>query len=99
LLHAKQATPGIASVIRKADIEKMQTEVATIHIDDVLLQHCVQCIDTIRAYNIPISTRATKAIVDAAKARAYMHGKTNVEKSDIDGVLLCVCKHRVAHFL
>jgi hypothetical protein len=28
-----------------------------------------------------------------------MHGKTNVEKSDIDGVLLCVCKHRVAHFL
>jgi MoxR-like ATPase len=99
LLHPRHIAPATAPVVTKPDIEKMQWEVAAIHVDDELLQHCVQCIDTIRAYNIPISTRATKAIVDAAKALAYMQGKTSVEKLDIDRVLLSVCKHRVAHFL
>ena len=67
-----QNTMNKKNTITSEDIKHMQEDIAHIKIEDSLLQHCVQCIDTIRSYNIPISTRATTSLVKSAITWSYM---------------------------
>jgi len=85
-----------------------QSAVATVYIDDRLIQHIVQLVTATRRPDImewsdltPLiergaSPRASQALVAMAKAAAWMDHRTYVIPDDIKAVVKSVLRHRVA---
>ena len=91
--------PPISHMLHIDMLQDMQRQVQNLILSDEVLQHALGCVHTIKAYGIQLSTRASKALVIAAKSRAYLQGKTVVEKIDVDAVLSSVLRHRVNHLV
>ncbi len=104
LQHTDQHTlwlmlPPVAHMLHIDTLHDMQRQAQELLVPDDVLQHALACIHTVKAYDIQLSTRASKALVIAAKSRAYLQGKTAVETLDVDAVLSSVLRHRVNHLV
>lgn len=86
-------------LLQEDTIVSIQQKGEYVDLPDDTMHHALRCIHTVKAYGIPLSTRASKALLTAAKTRAYMQEKTVVDKTDVDAVLPIVLRHRVAHLL
>jgi MoxR-like ATPase len=102
LQHADQVSLGLSipdgnSVISGPVLMQAMRDVRAIAIEDTHIQYALSIVHTIKKYGIPLSTRASKSLIVAAKSRAYLQGKTIVESVDIDAVVLSVLGHRVSY--
>ena len=89
---------AVRTVAGAADVLKMQKEASEIYMDDAVLRYAVElCNATRHSENITLgaSPRATLALVNFAKAYAYVMGKTFVSPTDIQNVFSDVIRHRL----
>jgi len=106
----KAATKGfgeVEAVLTKEDLHTLQKELYTVHIDEELELYIVQLIGATRDPNafdlesisscimFGASPRASIDLYKAAKAHAFLEGKTFVSPADIGAVIHNVLRHRI----
>ena len=106
----KAATKGfgeVEAVLTKEDLHTLQKELYTVHIDEELELYIVQLIGATRDPNafdlesisscimFGASPRASIDLYKAAKAHAFLEGKTFVSPANIGAVIHNVLRHRI----
>jgi len=101
LLDLRPATTvleHIKPVLHGEDIIKIQKEVDEIHLSESIRRYIVDIARATRESNeiiVGLSPRGSLALAQAARARAWMEGRSFVEPDDIHALLIPVCAHRV----
>jgi len=97
----------VEAVLSVGDLQALQKELASIHIDEELERYMVQLITATReparfglenlAHSIMFgaSPRASIDLYKASKAQAFLKGKDHVSPSDIANVIHKVLRHRI----
>lgn len=88
----------IESVCHKEDIIKMQEEAKNIYIHTALKQYIIDIVNATRNLknvSIGVSPRGTLTMVNAARAYAYIQGRTYVTPEDIKKLCVPVFAHRL----
>lgn len=89
---------SVRPVITREQIRAMKDEVCDVHIaDEIVLYASDLCEKTRDHVDIEqgVSPRAVLALVQMAKARAYMAGRQYVAPQDIQALFADVCGHRI----
>lgn len=88
----------VEEIISKKELLEMQDQVKQIYVDDKVLQYLSKIIDATRNHSmisLGISPRGTLALMDMAKGRAFIQGRTFVLPEDIQIVSKAVLAHRL----
>ena len=88
----------VEEIISKKELLEMQDQVKQIYVDDKVLQYLSKIIDATRNHSmisLGISPRGTLALMDMAKGRAFVQGRTFVLPEDIQIVSKAVLAHRL----
>lgn len=91
--------PPVSHAITHQILAEIKKAIQHMVMPDVVLQHALSCVHTAKLYNLPISTRASKSLLLAAKTWAFLQWKQVVEETDIDSVLQLVLRHRISHIV
>lgn len=86
------------SVITVDEFVSMQNEVNKVHASDAILDYVLRLVTFSReteGFPNPLSPRASKATLQAARAWAFLHSRDYVIPEDIQAVLPSVAEHRL----
>lgn len=89
---------NIAACINTDILEQMQQQTSAIFVSDQLLDYVIALCEKSRLGELnvnPLSPRAGKAIVAAAKAWAFIHQREHVLPDDVKAIFAAVCEHRL----
>ena len=80
-------------------LQKLQQEVTEVKASDALLHYILALIAASRQLNegYGLSPRASKALLNAAKAWAYLDGRNYIVPDDVQAVFTAVAEHRLRH--
>ena len=104
---ASKSFGEVQAVLSIEDLQSLQTELSTIHIDEELERYMVQLITATREparFNLEsitesimfgASPRASIDLYKASKAQAFLKGKDHVSPSDIADVIHKILRHRI----
>lgn len=94
--NAKDNGHGLINV---EDLLAMQAAVQQVHASDTIIEYIIALCHVSRNENTiecnPLSPRAGKAILAAAKAWAFIDNRDYLLPDDIKAVFYCVCEHRL----
>lgn len=86
-------------LIKVEDLLAMQAAVQQVHASDTIIEYIIALCHVSRNENTiacnPLSPRAGKAILAAAKAWAFIDNRDYLLPDDIKAVFYCVCEHRL----
>ncbi len=88
----------IKEVISAEDLLSFQDEVNQVHCSDNVISYILRLVTQSREdgiYPNPLSPRASKALLQSAKAWAYLHERDFVVPEDIQAVFVAVAEHRL----
>ncbi len=91
-------TTEIKKVISTEDLLTFQHEVNQVHCSDNVISYILRLVTQSREEGIypnPLSPRASKALLQSAKAWAYLHERDFVVPEDIQAVFVAVAEHRL----
>lgn len=91
-------TQKINAVMSIEDFIQMQSQVSTVHVSDNILNYVLRLVTYSREseqFPNPLSPRASKALLQAAKSWALIEGRDFVLPEDIQAVLPAVAEHRL----
>lgn len=86
-------------IISSEQLLTLQAQVDAIHCSRPLLQYVLALVRNSRQladFPAALSPRASQALVHAARAWAFMHGREHVQPDDVQSVFEAVCEHRLA---
>ena len=89
----------IASCLSQNDLITMQDAVTHVHASDDVINYILRLVTESRAegrYPTPLSPRASRALLQAARAWAYMHDRTFVTPDDVQAIFVAVTEHRLS---
>jgi MoxR-like ATPase len=89
----------IASCLSQTDLITMQDAVTHVHASDDVINYILRLVTESRAegrYPTPLSPRASRALLQAARAWAYMHDRTFVTPDDVQAIFVAVTEHRLS---
>ena len=89
----------IASCLSQTDLITMQDAVTHVHASDDVINYILRLVTESRAegrYPTPLSPRARRALLQAARAWAYMHDRTFVTPDDVQAIFVAVTEHRLS---
>jgi MoxR-like ATPase len=89
----------IASCLSQTDLITMQEAVTHVHASDDVINYILRLVTESRAegrYPTPLSPRASRALLQAARAWAYMHDRTFVTPDDVQAIFVAVTEHRLS---
>ncbi|MCQ8847294.1 MoxR family ATPase [Alteromonas stellipolaris] len=89
----------IASCLSQTDLITMQVAVTHVHASDDVINYILRLVTESRAegrYPTPLSPRASRALLQAARAWAYMHDRTFVTPDDVQAIFVAVTEHRLS---
>ncbi len=99
LLEQQEVTPSsIDSVITPQELQQLQAQVISIYASDAILDYVLRLVTFSRESNEfanPLSPRASKAILHAARSWALIEGRDYVIPEDIQAILPAVAEHRL----
>ncbi len=101
LLDLRPATTvfeELSPVICANDVISMQEEVDQIHLSEQIRQYIVDIARATRESDeilVGLSPRGSLALAQAARAWAWMDGRSHVEPDDARALLIPVCAHRI----
>jgi MoxR-like ATPase len=101
LIKERQDTNPLDSVreiISKKELVAMQEQVRQIHVDDKVLVYLSRIVDGTRNHamlSLGVSPRGTLALMDMARACAYVAGRAFVLPEDVKNVSVAVLAHRI----
>lgn len=97
--HAnREPLEGIEPVLSLEQVRRIQEEVASVHVDDAILEYIVEIVHATRHDNrleLGVSTRGTLMLSRAARARAYALNRDFVIPDDVAWVIPHVLPHRI----
>ncbi len=85
-------------VIRLPELSEAMTQVQAVHVSEVFIRHCVDLVDKTRHCNeleLGCSPRAGIALVQAARARAFIKGRDYATPDDLFALAPDVMLHRM----
>lgn len=88
----------VEAVVSEAQIKDMKKAVQLVHMEDDVIEYAASLCEktrTMDAVEQGVSPRAVLALVQMAKAAAYMDGREYVIPQDIKNVFIDVCAHRL----
>lgn len=89
---------NINKILTSEDILYIKKQVANVFVHDAMYSYIVDFVNATRNseyLEVGISPRGTVALVNMAKAIAFMNNRTYIIPEDVQYVLLSVCSHRV----
>ena len=89
---------SLQSVISAADLKKLRELVAKVKASDAILDYLQRLIDYSRCHSesgVGLSPRAGIGLLQAARASAFIDGRTHIIPEDIQQVLMPVAAHRL----
>ncbi len=101
LLDLRPATTileHVTPVIHANDVIDMQNQVDAVHLSEPIRQYIVEIARASRESSeilVGLSPRGSLALAQAARAWAWMDGRTFVEPDDVLALLVPVCAHRI----
>lgn len=90
---------SITSVLEAEEIVKMQEETLRVYVHPSILEYIVSIADATRKDSeilMPVSTRGSLALLQAAKSYAYIKGRDYVVPEDIQILAIPVLAHRIS---
>jgi len=99
LQQSNDVRQQIVSCLSQTDLITMQDAVTHVHASDDVINYILRLVTESRAqgrYPTPLSPRASRALLQAAKAWAYMHDKTFVTPDDVQAIFIAVTEHRLS---
>lgn len=88
----------IEAVCGGADVKKMQDEARGVYVHASICNYIVELVEQTRKHEniaVGISPRGTLTMMSAARAYAYIHGRTYVTPEDIQSLCVPVFAHRL----
>jgi MoxR-like ATPase len=95
----RELLPQLQPLLDPADILALQRQVAGVHVAEALLDYAQALLGNTRnapRYRHGLSPRAGLALLRAARAWAFLDGRTAVLPEDVQAVLAAVVGHRLA---
>lgn len=89
---------SLQQVINMKQLKFMQKEIVQVHASNAIYDYILRLVTLSResnAYPNPLSPRASKVILHAAKAWAYVHERDYVVPEDVQAILPAVAEHRL----
>lgn len=89
---------SMQQIITLEQLKQMQKDVLQIHASNAIYDYILRLVTLSResdAYPNPLSPRASKAILHAAKAWAFVHDRDYIVPEDIQAILPAVAEHRL----
>ncbi|MFD2098010.1 MoxR family ATPase [Corallincola platygyrae] len=93
-----QVLEGLSALMTVDDLLEMQRAVQQIHVSDALLDYLLALVNETRSdrrYPNPLSPRATKMLLSATRAWAFIDGRDFATPQDLQAVLPSVAEHRL----
>lgn len=90
--------PKLETCMSVDDLLLHQRKVAELHCSDAVLSYVLNLVNQSReqsGYPQPLSPRASRALLNSAKAWAYIHDRDYVIPEDIQAVFAAVAEHRL----
>ncbi|MBZ2163066.1 AAA family ATPase [Alteromonas stellipolaris] len=87
------------SCLSQTDLITMQDAVTHVHVSDDVINYILRLVTESRlqgCYPTPLSPRASRALLQAAKAWAYMHDRVFVTPDDVQAIFIAVTEHRLS---
>ena len=85
-------------VVTAADLLQAMEKVQAVHVSDVFIKHCVAVVEASRKHpdiELACSPRAALSLVQASRARAFLHGRDYVVPDDLFALADDVVLHRI----
>ncbi|WP_448565295.1 AAA family ATPase [Thalassotalea ganghwensis] len=89
----------LPTLISSEQLIEIQQVVQKIHVSEHVLDYVVRLLRATRTKEVevmPLSPRAGKSLLSAAKAFAYIEGRDYVLPEDIQAVFIACCQHRLS---
>ena len=94
----REMIAGLTPALAAAELATLQGAVRTVHLSEALLDYVQALIGATRSdrrYAPGLSPRAGQGIVRAARAWAFLHGRSAVLPEDVQAVFVAVAAHRL----
>ncbi|MGB2426881.1 MAG: AAA family ATPase [Alteromonas sp.] len=91
-------TGPFKSIVKSAQLTEWQQQIEGIHVADAVLEYILRLVSFSREsgqYANPLSPRASRAILRAAKAWAWMENRDFVLPEDVQHIFAAVAEHRL----
>jgi len=85
----------LQALLGPADLLTAQQEVQTVYTSRALIDYVLDLVHASRQSQAGLSPRASKALITAAKAWAYLRGNSVVTPDDVQAVFSAVAEHRL----
>ncbi|MGS0680050.1 AAA family ATPase [Shewanella sp. 125m-7] len=78
-------------------LQELQASIDNVSVSDALLNYILALVNTSRgeSLGVGLSPRASKAILQAAKAWAFINGRTYLVPEDVQAIFMHVAEHRI----
>lgn len=99
MLMQQDASAPLSQILTEANLHQMQSEVSAIHTSDTILHYILRLVSESREsgdYPNPLSPRASRAILQGAKAWAYVCDRDYVTPDDVQAVFVAITAHRLS---
>ena len=95
---SEQPDLPVTPVITPEQLQHYQRQVNAVHCSDSILDYILKLVNESReqaGYPQPLSPRASRALLNAAKSWAFIHDRDYVVPEDIQAVFAAVAEHRL----
>ncbi len=96
--HGNSVFSAIEAKINTEQLVQMQSKVADVYVSEAILDYVIALFQLSRNGEFtvnPLSPRAGKSLIAAAKAWAFIHQREHLLPDDIKAVFSSVCEHRL----
>mgnify|MGYP000580830036 CR=1 FL=1 len=98
MLMQEDASAPLNQMLDETNLRKMQNDVSAIHTSDAILHYILRLVGESRQssdFPNPLSPRASRALLQGAKAWAYVSGRDYVTPEDVQAVFVAITAHRL----
>ena len=98
MLMQEDASTPLPQILDETHLHKMQSDVSAIHTCDAILHYILRLVGESRQssdFPNPLSPRASRALLQGAKAWAYVSGRDYVTPEDVQAVFVAITAHRL----
>ncbi|GLX82749.1 ATPase AAA [Thalassotalea eurytherma] len=90
--------PPLSAMVDNAQLEKMMAAVQAVHCSDAIIDYVIRLCQFTREEGFTgqaLSPRASKSLVNSAKAWAFIEGREHVIPDDVQAIFISVTEHRI----
>ncbi len=98
MLLQKNTSETLTQIISESQLLEMQNQVTKVHAGDAVIHYILRLVSESREnseYPNPLSPRASRALLQGARAWAFIAGRDFVTPDDVQAVFVAITSHRL----